>query len=84
MKELKEEFTGRGDVGGFLFKQLAKSDKAYMYEVNDEGRIQYEVFERRENTRFNCVSYPGTQAFGNWAWCYDSKDRALSKFNQIK
>ena len=37
MKELKEKFEGTGEVKGVQFTQIAKSDKAYIYERDDEG-----------------------------------------------
>lgn len=58
MKELEKVFIGRGEVKGFYFEQVAKSDKAYLYKVTcAEGtRPYYEIFERRINTQFN--KYP--------------------------
>ena len=83
MKELKTEFEGRGEVSGFHFKQLMKSDKGYMYEKNYAGCMFYEVFKRRENKRFNCISYPSSPSFGYWAWDCRDFDKALNKFNNL-
>ena len=83
MKELETEFEGRGEIRNFHFKQLMKSGRAYMYEKNFEGSISYEVFERRENKQFNCISYPGSNSFGLWAWDYREYNKALKKFNDL-
>jgi len=97
MIELKETFKGRGELRGFNFKQLCKSDTAYIYEVQHKsgGQCHYEVFKRKEskaNTRTigtkkitypDMVLYPTSRAFGLWAWCYNSKDKALHKFNSL-
>ena len=88
MKELEDEFVGRGEVKGFFFKCLLKSNKAYIYEVKSEGGIHYEVFERIENTQFDCVSYPKSNAFSVWAYTTADWAKALKKYeyynNKIK
>ena len=33
MKELEKVFIGRGEVKGFYFEQVAKSDKVYLYRL---------------------------------------------------
>lgn len=73
IKELKTEFTGKGEVRGYNFKQLKKSKYAYIYEVTGGG-LRYEVFKRRVNKRFNQVSYPGANQFGITAFTTDSKE----------
>ncbi len=84
MKELEIRFEGRGEMRGATFTQLHRNDKAYMYMLrHEEGTITYEVFERKENTRFLCVSYPNSNAFGHWAWCYEDEHKARRKFNEL-
>lgn len=80
MKELPLEFTGRGEVKGFTFKQIHASCKAYLYEINGK---HYEVFRRKINTRFGNVSYPKSRDFGRWAWTYNSRELAEKKFNEL-
>lgn len=83
MKELKEYFTGIGQVKGYIFNQLNKTDYAYLYEVKENNRTHYEVFLRKENTLYDCVSYPTEKAFGKWAWtCMDYKS-AYDKMTEI-
>ena len=40
------------------------------------GAIIYEVFKRKINKRFNCVSYPGNNAFGYWALTFPKYEQA--------
>ena len=84
MKELPEKFYGIGEVKGKLFKQVLRSDNAYLYECTGENfKPHYEVFRRRENDRFGVVSYPKANSFGKWAWTYNNLLQAEEKFNQI-
>lgn len=68
MKELERKFTGKGEVGGgFEFEQIDSNGFAYIYKVTSDNSVYYEIFEHRENTMFDCVSYPKLNAFGIWA-----------------
>ena len=87
MKELKEYFSGRGQVKGYVFNQIRKTEWGFIYEVKGKDTIHYEVFKRKENTMYDCVSYPTDKAFGLWAWTCDSVDRAseiLETFKKIE
>lgn len=77
MRELKEVFEGKGQVKGFKFTQIKKTEYAYLYRVDTKTSKHYEIFERRENTRFNCVSYPSNKAFGVWAKITSDYNTAL-------
>ena len=84
MKRLAETFTGRGEVKGHSFTQVAKNPKAFIYNVKISPTLEvYEVFKRKENTQFDCESYPTSKAFGIWAWSIKSKERAFQKFNEL-
>lgn len=78
MRELPMEFVGVGEVRGFRFRQIARTDVGYVYEVvmPESGLRHYEVFRRMENERFGCVSYPKSKSFGAWAWTCDTLGRA--------
>ena len=83
-KELPIEFEGRGEVRGFRFRQILKSDKGYVYEVRQpELPPHYEVFRRVENPRFKCVSYPGSNSFGVWASTAKSLTDAFKRFDSL-
>lgn len=84
MKELQLEFIGRGQVKGFIFTQKNKSDYGYIYEVNTSTSIHYEVFKRKENSQFNCISYPSDKAFGFWAWCCKTYEDALFRLESFE
>lgn len=85
MKELKNDFKGLGQIKGYSFQEEKKSQYAYIYSVKNDitGVIHYEVFKRVENTRFNCVSYPGKSSFGLWAWTTSNLDRAIEIFDNL-
>jgi ribosomal protein S27E len=83
MKELQKEFIGRGEVKGFIFTQIKKSNNAYIYKVDCDGCEHYEVFKHKENTQFKCISYPKTGSFGLWAWTYKSFESALEKYDLL-
>lgn len=80
MRELPAEFVGVGEVRGFQFRQVSRTDFGYIYEVvmPDSGLRHWEVFRRVENVRFDCVSYPKSKSFGAWAWCCSSYEKAKS------
>ncbi|MET3732923.1 hypothetical protein [Moheibacter stercoris] len=81
IKELPTEFAGKGEVSGYCFTQILKSDKAYIYAV-DGGR-HYEVFKRKVNRRFSQVRYPNSNSFGVWAWTCRTYGRALKRFEEL-
>lgn len=84
MKQLKEEFTGKGQVRGFVFTQLEKSAAGYIYAVNTGDSIHFEVFKHKENNHFDCVSYPGDKSFGVWAWSYNTIEKARDRFDELE
>ncbi len=80
MRELKDQFEGKGEVKGFTFTQIKKTENGYIYKVEREGYpTRFEVFKRRINKQFDCVSYPKSKSFGIWAWCC----RSICRANQI-
>lgn len=55
MKQLESNFIGKGEVKGFEFTMVKKSDFAYLYMVenkcidSDKKDTYFEVFERKES-----------------------------------
>lgn len=84
MRELKESFIGKGQVRGFEFTQVKKTEHGYIYKIDTKNTICYEVFHKRVNSQYNCISYPSNKAFGVWAWTYNTLDKALNKLEDIK
>lgn len=84
MRELKESFIGKGQVRGFEFTQFKKTEFGYIYRIDTKDSVLYEVFQRKVNNRYNCISYPSNKAFGVWAWTYNRLDKALNKLEDIK
>ncbi len=85
MRELEMNFSGKGEVRGFMFRQVAKSERGYIYEVTHPDVVtpHYEVFKRRVNHRFGLISYPRAKAFGRWAWTYNDLCSAKNKLYSI-
>jgi hypothetical protein len=86
LQVLKTQFNGKGEVRGYYFTQLEKGSNSYLYEVKNEenGSIHYEVFKEKINTRFNCISYPKSNAFGIWAWTKLDKQEAKNLFERLE
>jgi hypothetical protein len=85
MKELKTVIDGIGEVRGFVFHQIEKTNYGYIYKaIHQESQAShYEVFKRRENKRFNTISYPSSNSFGSWAWTYKDEKMAYKKLQDI-
>jgi hypothetical protein len=83
MKPLQPNFIGKGEVKGYKFSLLGMTDRAFIYQRTVCGVIHYEVFQKKLNSRFGCVSYPTSKAFGIWAWTYGDLRAAIKKFNQL-
>ncbi len=83
MKQLRVRFHGKGEVKGYLFTQISKTDKAFIYEVSYDDSKHYEVFKKKINHRFGCESYPTSNAFGLWAWTFMDLESAVKKFNGL-
>lgn len=84
MKRLAETFEGRGEVRGHVFTKVKEGAKAYIYHVQITPTIEvFEVFKHKENTQYDCVSYPTSAAFGVWAWSISDRTKAEAKFNQL-
>ena len=95
MKELDEKFKGTGEVKGVQFTQIAKSDKAYIYERDDEGAKSYEVFKKLASNGGTMIvdgqevifdpkiRYPNSKAFGVWAWATAYRKLAFDRFVEL-
>jgi len=65
MKDLDKEIK----KAGFTYIQVFADTSWYIYSQHLNGQeVGYIVFRRKENSKFNCVSFPGDNAFGLWAW----------------
>ena len=83
IRDLKTDFTGVGQVRGYKFTQISKTKSAFLYQVDTSDRLYYEVFRKRINRRFACVSYPTDKAFGIWAWTSPKLERAFEILNEL-
>lgn len=84
IRELPEEFPGKGETKGDYFTQILKGKYAYLYErLSESGTKSYEVFKKNINTQFNTISYPRSKSFGLWAWQIRSLKKAIEKFKNL-
>lgn len=89
IKELPKHFIGTGEVRGFEFTQLLKTDHAYLYQVecksenDDKTTTYYEIFERKINKVYGNVSYPKSKSFGIWAYTKSDFNVAVSKLSEL-
>jgi hypothetical protein len=82
--ELPTSFIGRGEVKGYQFNQVRRSNEAYIFEVYDTfGNRWYEVFKRVIDTRFNKIAYPKSKSFGISAWTAKTLPIAEERFQLI-
>lgn len=82
-KPLPLQFEGKGEVKDYTFTQINMTDKAFIFEVSSGQYKHYEVFKKFINTRYSCISYPKSNAFGIWAWDSRSLEAAYKKFNEL-
>ena len=47
IKKLEKTILGVGEVKGFLFTQIKESDNAYIYKVETEHSIHFELFKKK-------------------------------------
>ncbi len=83
IRPLKKCFFGKGEVSGYNFTQISKTDKAFIYEVSSGDSKHYEVFKRVVNTLFYCESYPKSKAYGISSWTCMSLETAIERFNKL-
>lgn len=82
--ELPTSFIGRGEVKGYHFIEVKRSNEAYIFEVYDTfGNRWYEVFKRVVDTRFHKIAYPKSKSFGISAWTAKTLPAAEERFQLI-
>ena len=78
IKELSQHIRRNG----FDYYQELATDTGYIYRQEDNGKIvAYEVFKRKVNSQYNCISFPKDNAFGTWAWSCRTFEEAKNKMN---
>jgi hypothetical protein len=84
IRHIPEQFSGRGEVKGYEFCLVRKTDRGFLYEVSSDGiKPHYEVFRFKINKQFSCVTYPGSKSFGVFAWTFKTKEMALKRLNEF-
>lgn len=78
---------------GFNYTQVLRGKRSCIYEQEISLKtIFYEVFlikvmpERRINSKILPAkeAFPHNEAFGRWAWAYNTFDRAKEKFDELE
>lgn len=95
LEKLPTKLNGTGDVRGFKFTKINETDNAYLYEVNTNVSIHYEVFEKKitrrcidfdkrlfSDTEFKEI-YPKTNDFGIWTYTFKKLNNAIEKLKSI-
>lgn len=95
IRKLPLSFIGTGEVKGFKFTLKKDGDNAYIYEVKNGNMIYYEVFLKKyspicldfKNKIYSDTElkeiYPNSKHFGIWAFCKNTYESALVKFNEL-
>jgi hypothetical protein len=94
-QKLQTSFIGIGEVKGMQFNLELEHPIYYIYKVTDEGKIHYELFERKISaicidfakriysaTEYKEV-YPKANDFGVWAWTYSDVTDAYDKIMDL-
>ena len=68
---------------GYVFNQISQTKYGFLYEVKGKDTIHYEIFKRKENAMYDCISYPSNKAFGVWAWTTPILERAETLLKEI-
>ena len=88
LQKLEKQFTGIGEVKGFVFTQINSTELGYIYEVDTGHSKHYEVFKRVNSPV--CIdfkkriysqtdskeTYPKANSFGIWAWSCSKLEKA--------
>ncbi len=95
IESLPDKFTGTGEVKGFEFTKLKESKGKFLYQVEGEGKVWYEVvksdlvpkcinFNERlySDTDFK-YTYPKAKDFGRIAWTKKSIEEAEELYREI-
>ena len=68
---------------GYVFNQISQTKYGFLYEVKGKDTIHYEIFKRKENAMYDCISYPSNKAFGVWAWTTPILESAETLLKEI-
>ena len=78
---------------GFQYNLLIEGNKTFLYEQEYTNEVKYyEVFKKviakettvKGNFIPEHIAFPGNEAFGNWAWTFRDKEKAVAEFNRLE
>lgn len=86
MKKLAPTIKSPKGFAHQVMYKYKEGNKSYIYaQLAADGRkLGFHVFKKKVNTMYNCESYPGSEAFGVWAWQYADLAIAVDKFKQLE
>lgn len=73
------------------FSLINRSSTCFLYARNHGGVSYYEVWLKRPSkglspfgeSKIRKYIMPSNEDFGQYAWCYRSKEKAMEKFNSL-
>lgn len=83
MKILAQTIKGRGPFKGYVFEKVQESEAGYIYKQEGYGFVHHIAFKKNFNERFNCESFPGVEAYGNWAFCCSNMEIAEERLKNL-
>jgi hypothetical protein len=96
MRQLPEEFKGKGSQKGWDFTLVSRNGKYAIYEKRSESIVYYEVViirvRKAASVKYpngtvveypEMESYPRDEDFGTYGWTYGYLDAAQAKFNNL-
>ena len=95
LAKLEEVFVGTGEVKGMIFTQIASTNDAYLYQVDNNESTHYEVIKRLDtplcidfkNRKYSKTDfkeyYPKANRFGIDGWTFTQLYRAIKKMKEI-
>lgn len=89
MKMLEKELYPRGIGMKVKSKQIRRYKKLCLYEREDNTWEVFFVKEQMNKIMFGNELeekelYPSNEDFGFIAWCFNKKEKAISKYNYLK
>jgi hypothetical protein len=94
MRSLPEQFEGRRDTAGWLFRQIRRNGQYAIYERTRGDEFTYEVIrilkyasDKQVNGRFLARRgdeyYPKPSEWGIYAWSLMTREAAEAKYNEF-
>lgn len=89
IKELSDNIR----KNGFDYTCISRGIKSFVFsQAYTPNLAYYEVFKRRVSKECifhgkvipERIAFPGNEDFGDWAWTFKSKEKAMQKFRELE